>query len=147
MSVFYQGLVEDSGGSVVLPMILVCWQLVWYVLKRTVKNVPGLSVPRHCHVATFQGEEECLPCLHGCKTKQEGDENEVKSKLQELKQDADDMCMICYTENLSCAPFIQVSYTSPVMPVLHCPNCSWSVVMYFITIVVTWHSRRSGLVQ
>jgi len=60
-----------------------------------------------------QGEDECLPCLHGCKTKQEGDKDEVKSKLQELKQDADDMCMICYTENLSCAPCIQVSVTHP----------------------------------
>ena len=25
-----------------------------------------------------------------------------------LKQDADDMCMICYTEGLSCAPAIQL---------------------------------------
>ena len=27
----------------------------------------------------------------------------MKSKLNQLKQDADDMCMISYTENLSCA--------------------------------------------
>ena len=58
---------------------------------------------------SVQGEEECLPCLCGCKTEEGQDaENEVKSKLQQLKQDADDMCMICYTENLSCAPCIQV---------------------------------------
>ena len=77
-----------------------------------------------------QGEEECLPCLHGCKTKQEGDEGEVKSKLQELKQDADDMCMICYTENLSCAPCIQVSYTSPVMQYYTVPIVAgvWSCI-------------------
>lgn len=43
------------------------------------------------------GETECLPCLHGCSGK------------PSLKQDADDMCMICFTEALSCAPAIQVS--------------------------------------
>lgn len=92
-----------------------------------------------------QGEEECLPCLHGCKTKQDG--NEVKSKLQELKQDADDMCMICYTENLSCAPCIRVSATAPKIPVMLCTICSWSVATCFIIIAVTWHSRKSGLVR
>lgn len=56
-----------------------------------------------------QGEEDCLPCLCGCKTAVKEDDSEVKSKLHHLKQDADDMCMICYTENLSCAPCIQVS--------------------------------------
>lgn len=44
-----------------------------------------------------KGEEECLPCLHGCAALEAN-----------LKQDADDMCMICYTEGLSCAPCIQV---------------------------------------
>jgi len=44
----------------------------------------------------IKGEVVCLPCLHGC-----------SSKLA-LKQDADDMCMICFTEALSCAPAIQV---------------------------------------
>ena len=44
-----------------------------------------------------KGEEKCLPCLNGCSS---GD--------PKLKQDADDMCMICYTEGLSCAPCIQV---------------------------------------
>ena len=44
------------------------------------------------------GEEDCLPCLHhGC-----------AMDVAKLKQDADDMCMICYTEGLSCAPCIQV---------------------------------------
>ena len=45
-----------------------------------------------------KGEEKCLPCLHGCPSEAVG----------KLKQDADDMCMICYTEGLSCAPVIQV---------------------------------------
>lgn len=43
-----------------------------------------------------RNEETCLPCLHRCF----GD--------SELKQDADDMCMICFTEALSCAPAIQL---------------------------------------
>ncbi|RWS24251.1 putative E3 ubiquitin-protein ligase MYCBP2-like protein, partial [Leptotrombidium deliense] len=42
-----------------------------------------------------RNESPCLPCLHGCS---KGD----------LKQDGDDMCMICFTENLSCAPVIQL---------------------------------------
>lgn len=37
-------------------------------------------------------EKTCLPCLHGCDST--------------LKQDADDMCMICFTEALSAAPAI-----------------------------------------
>ncbi|XP_058807986.1 E3 ubiquitin-protein ligase MYCBP2-like [Phymastichus coffea] len=41
-------------------------------------------------------ERPCLPCLHRC----------VPSC--DLKQDADDMCMICFTEALSCAPAIQL---------------------------------------
>ena len=51
-------------------------------------------------------EEDCLPCLHGC-SPPEGTVD--KGKWGKLKQDVDDMCMICYTENLSCAPSIQVS--------------------------------------
>lgn len=41
-------------------------------------------------------ETKCLPCLQGC------------SRDNTLRQDADDMCMICFTEALSCAPAIQV---------------------------------------
>ncbi|KAB0796834.1 hypothetical protein PPYR_10895 [Photinus pyralis] len=43
-----------------------------------------------------QGESTCLLCLHGC------------SSDSSLRQDADDMCMICFTEALSCAPAIQL---------------------------------------
>ncbi|EGW02134.1 putative E3 ubiquitin-protein ligase MYCBP2 [Cricetulus griseus] len=43
-----------------------------------------------------KNEEHCLPCLHGC------DKNATT-----LKQDADDMCMVCFTEALSAAPAIQ----------------------------------------
>lgn len=42
-------------------------------------------------------EVECLPCLHGC-----------NPGAVQLKQDADDMCMICFIEALSSAPAIQV---------------------------------------
>lgn len=43
-----------------------------------------------------KGEATCLPCLHGC------------SSDSSLKQDADDMCMVCFTEALACAPALQV---------------------------------------
>ncbi|XP_035719406.1 E3 ubiquitin-protein ligase MYCBP2-like isoform X2 [Vespa mandarinia] len=43
-----------------------------------------------------KNEKTCLPCLHRC------------SADSDLKQDADDMCMICFTEALSCAPAIQL---------------------------------------
>ena len=44
----------------------------------------------------IRGEDPCLPCLHGC--------NDADS----LRQDADDMCMICFTEAIAAAPAIQV---------------------------------------
>lgn len=47
-------------------------------------------------VAGVQNEAVCLPCLHGC------------SASSSLRQDADDMCMICFTEALSCAPALQL---------------------------------------
>ncbi|XP_074101339.1 MYC binding protein highwire isoform X2 [Cotesia typhae] len=43
-----------------------------------------------------RNEKNCLPCLHRCQA------------TSDLKQDADDMCMICFTEALSCAPAIQL---------------------------------------
>ena len=45
-------------------------------------------------------ERECLPCLYGCRRTDGGDSR--------LKQDADDMCMVCFTEALAAAPCIQV---------------------------------------
>ncbi|XP_056320942.1 E3 ubiquitin-protein ligase MYCBP2 isoform X8 [Danio aesculapii] len=44
-----------------------------------------------------KNEDLCLPCLHGC-----------DKTAACLKQDADDMCMICFTEALSAAPAIQL---------------------------------------
>lgn len=46
----------------------------------------------------IKNEESCLPCLHRCPAPNQ----------QMLKQDADDMCMICFTEALSAAPAIQL---------------------------------------
>ncbi|XP_075447064.1 E3 ubiquitin-protein ligase MYCBP2 isoform X9 [Ascaphus truei] len=44
-----------------------------------------------------KNEDHCLPCLHGC--------DKIATSL---KQDADDMCMVCFTEALSAAPAIQL---------------------------------------
>ncbi|CDQ78645.1 unnamed protein product [Oncorhynchus mykiss] len=44
-----------------------------------------------------RNEKSCLPCLHGC-----------NKSAGCLKQDADDMCMICFTEALSAAPAVQL---------------------------------------
>lgn len=52
-------------------------------------------------------ETKCLPCLEVVCHKRE---NELSENLKEpkLTQDADDMCMICFVEALSCAPAIQL---------------------------------------
>ncbi len=44
----------------------------------------------------IRGESSCMPCLHGCSG-------------ASLKQDADDMCMICFTEALSPIPSVLLS--------------------------------------
>ncbi|KAL1131023.1 hypothetical protein AAG570_012261 [Ranatra chinensis] len=44
----------------------------------------------------IKSESVCLPCLHGC------------SGIASLKQDADDMCMVCFTEAISSAPAVQL---------------------------------------
>ncbi|KAI5734120.1 hypothetical protein M8J77_002638 [Diaphorina citri] len=54
-----------------------------------------------CH--GIRGEESCLPCLYGC---DQGSHSNPDTRP--LKQDADDMCMICFTEALACAPAIQL---------------------------------------
>ncbi|XP_037938854.1 E3 ubiquitin-protein ligase highwire [Teleopsis dalmanni] len=55
----------------------------------------------------IKNEKKCLPCLqHVC----HAEENRIAEELQEpkLTQDADDMCMICFVEALSCAPSIHL---------------------------------------
>jgi RCR-type E3 ubiquitin transferase len=50
-------------------------------------------------------ETSCLPCLHQkCQST-----TQIDTKRPKLTQDSDDMCMICFTEALSCAPSIQMS--------------------------------------
>lgn len=56
-----------------------------------------------------KNEETCLPCLHGC-----------DKSTGCLKQDADDMCMICFTEALSAAPAVQVALNTSVCPSGEC---------------------------
>ncbi|XP_013162054.1 PREDICTED: E3 ubiquitin-protein ligase MYCBP2 isoform X3 [Papilio xuthus] len=46
-----------------------------------------------------RGESTCLPCLLGCAPLQDA---------APLRQDADDMCMICFTDPLQAAPAIQL---------------------------------------
>ncbi|KAG8179148.1 hypothetical protein JTE90_015337 [Oedothorax gibbosus] len=45
----------------------------------------------------INNETTCLPCLHGC------------GAVSNLKQDADDMCMICFIEALAYAPAVQLT--------------------------------------
>uniref|UniRef100_A0A2A4JU85 RCR-type E3 ubiquitin transferase n=1 Tax=Heliothis virescens TaxID=7102 RepID=A0A2A4JU85_HELVI len=46
-----------------------------------------------------RGERACLACLHGCA---------APGDAAPLRQDADDMCMICFTDPLQAAPAIQL---------------------------------------
>ncbi|XP_055587703.1 E3 ubiquitin-protein ligase highwire isoform X4 [Uranotaenia lowii] len=50
-------------------------------------------------------EDKCLPCLQ---QKCLSSESKASGKEPKLTQDADDMCMICFTEALSSAPSIQL---------------------------------------
>ncbi|XP_064637403.1 E3 ubiquitin-protein ligase MYCBP2-like isoform X3 [Lineus longissimus] len=62
------------------------------------KNACSKTHPCGHPCGGFCNENPCLPCLHGCN--KEGDGS--------LRQDADDMCMICFTEALSNAPAIKL---------------------------------------
>ncbi|CAH2036091.1 unnamed protein product, partial [Iphiclides podalirius] len=65
-----------------------------------------------------RGESRCLPCLVGCP----GPDDAIP-----LRQDADDMCMICFTDPLQAAPAIQL--TCGHVFHLHCCKkvlaCKW----------------------
>jgi E3 ubiquitin-protein ligase MYCBP2 len=52
-------------------------------------------------------EVECLPCLNGCSSTIMS--TAVSRSVAELRQDADDMCMICFTDALSPIPSIQLN--------------------------------------
>ncbi|GBP93144.1 hypothetical protein EVAR_69406_1 [Eumeta japonica] len=49
------------------------------------------------------GERTCLPCLYGCAA----GAGAIGLGSAPLRQDADDMCMICFTDPLQAAPAIQ----------------------------------------
>ncbi|XP_069614194.1 E3 ubiquitin-protein ligase MYCBP2 isoform X15 [Ranitomeya imitator] len=61
------------------------------------KSACGKTHPCGHPCGGVKNEDHCLPCLHGC-----------DKSATSLKQDADDMCMVCFTEALSAAPAIQL---------------------------------------
>lgn len=54
-------------------------------------------------------EVNCLPCLHQKCQSVVSNFDPKKQHQPKLTQDVDDMCMICFTEALSCAPSIQMA--------------------------------------
>ena len=67
-----------------------------FIFQEHAKNACTKTLPCGHPCGGIRGEETCLPCLHGCQGR------------DLLKQDADDMCMICFTEALAAAPAVQV---------------------------------------
>lgn len=60
------------------------------------KTVCSLTLPCGHQCGGVKDEKECLPCLHGC------------DQAPSLRQDSDDMCMVCFTDTISAAPAIMV---------------------------------------
>ena len=59
--------------------------------------------------AGIRHEQPCLPCLHGCApAHSETETGRERGIPGPLRQDADDMCMICFAESLRAAPVIQL---------------------------------------
>ena len=65
--------------------------------------------------AGIRDEPRCLPCLRGCTvpatttasaTADDDDDDDASGRAVVLRQDADDMCMICFADCLSSAPVI-----------------------------------------
>lgn len=57
----------------------------------------------------IMNEEKCLPCLnHKCQIIEKDLNTTAMQNSPKLTQDSDDMCMICFTEALACAPAIQL---------------------------------------
>ena len=90
-------------------VLMVCFHTNWSVFTLSMLRPPPSSLPQAlakeaCTKILECGhpcggildEDPCLPCLHRCRPSDQG----------ALKQDADDMCMICFTEALSAAPAI-----------------------------------------
>ncbi|BET00252.1 RING [Nesidiocoris tenuis] len=83
-----------SGSSGLLSIGNVC---VSPECQEHAKNACSKVHPCGHLCGGIANESECLPCLHGC-----------SAASTSLKQDADDMCMICFIEALSSAPAIQL---------------------------------------
>ena len=81
-----------------------------------------------------KNEEACLPCLHGC-----------DKSMGCLKQDADDMCMICFTEAVSAAPAVQVGALTlagrMVVRLVDCRTENSSSFIHVLTVVDRWLIR------
>lgn len=83
---------DGMATATVLDNIVVCGdkECVDFAKNACVKILPCGHL-----CGGIKDEETCLPCLHGCSS--------VK-----LKQDADDMCMICFTDALAPFPSIHL---------------------------------------
>jgi len=73
---------------------------------KAAESCPKIHTCGHCCYG-IRKENECLPCLHGCKNANANEEQQQQFE-KKLTQDVDDMCMICWTEGLSEAPSIQL---------------------------------------
>lgn len=83
----------NSSNSGLLAIGNVCGEAECQEYSRTACT-KSLACGHVC--GGVRDEVNCLPCLHGC------------ASSSDLKQDADDMCMICFTEALSACPAIQL---------------------------------------
>ena len=83
---------NTSGASEMLGLGFVCDDPD---CQERAKNACRKSLPCGHMCGGVKDEKEHLPCLHGCQE-------------SELKQDGDDMCMVCYTDSLFAAPSVQL---------------------------------------
>lgn len=100
MALVFMKKVQSKCGEDSLPVcVILRKKLITLLLTQQEYSREACVQTHECgHLCGgLKGEAECLPCLHGC------------SNSHSLKQDADDMCMICFSEALSAAPAIQVN--------------------------------------
>lgn len=79
-------------------LVVVEYQFLIWPMQEYAKQACSKTHPCGHPCGGVKNEEVCLPCLHSC-----------DKSTGCLKQDADDMCMICFTEALSAAPAVQVT--------------------------------------
>ncbi|KAI6656385.1 hypothetical protein LOD99_1184 [Oopsacas minuta] len=83
---------DTSGASEMLGLGFVCDDPD---CQECAKNACRKALPCGHMCGGVKDENEHLPCLHGC-------------QQSTLKQDGEDMCMVCYTDSLSAAPSVQL---------------------------------------